>query len=425
MIKRREEPVRNNPGIYKEFRFDESAQKWIETGRFRAIRRVGPRGRSVKEQAVFDNICDAKSFRTGLIDKTPSGKNVHKGVTDQGIRFSDLVEEWKGFHFLRLERGTKGLYEKLLPHLEFLHPCNVRDLNTSAIDRLVQYWRSGSYPKTDRRETFRKELTLLRVVLHYYKKRHDPAYGIPIFPEHFQACDIVKKQKARFKALTREELGQFLETLRKGYATDLYVLALAQFGLGLRIGEVCGLKWECIDLEQGIATIRWTVDWDEKTMEALLKPRTKSGKERLVAIPSFLADELRRLKAIRDVAHPNIELVFHKRGEPLLRKVICHAHNRALEDAGITHVSGTHLMRRTAATLTLLATGNVYAVKQLLGHSHLKTTEAYIDELVGGQPVKVASALNEVLETTASPVAEPPRDNVPNFLKVILAISAS
>ncbi len=98
MTKRKEVSVRNHQGIYKELRIDtESAEpKWVETGRYRAIRRVrGPNGRSRKEQQMFDHLEMARAFRYG-------GANAGQALqpvtpSKPRITFEELIKEWQPF----------------------------------------------------------------------------------------------------------------------------------------------------------------------------------------------------------------------------------------------------------------------------------------------------------------------------------------
>ena len=77
-MKRKEEPVRNNPGVYKRFEFDQNKSRWIETGKYRAVRHTKQNGEVRREQAVFDNLEDARAYRAGLVEKPRGGSQVHK-----------------------------------------------------------------------------------------------------------------------------------------------------------------------------------------------------------------------------------------------------------------------------------------------------------------------------------------------------------
>lgn len=393
----KEVPVRNNPGIYKKFQFDENSNAWKETGKYRALRRVVKDGISRKEQAMFDNIDDAKSFRSGVIGKpVSSGNNFHLNHSDdenEGLTFKALVERWKKFHFLKLEESSQQHYEIRLPHLEFLHKYAVDKISTSLIDGLIAHW-VRSCPKHGRRQTFEKELDLLKVILNFYRKRIDPSYPVPVIQEHYEAADVAKKAIKDVQCLTAEELGKFLSDLRSRPNGLFYTMALSQFCLGLRVGELCGMNWDAINLERGIVQIEQVVVWDHSTWKATLKSRPKNKKARVLVMPELLVQEFKRLKADRD---PGVALVFHLGGTPLNRQTIAKAYKRALQRIGVGHVSGTHFVRKTAATLANEITGDFHAVSGLLDHSSPEITVRYVAQ-TSNQKRKVATALNSVLE---------------------------
>ena len=120
-----------------------------------------------KEQAVFDSLDDAKLFRGGKLDKEPVGNTIHKlqsSSPTSGLTFGGLVEKWKPFHFLQLERSTQQTYEKRLPNLDFLKHVPVESITTAVVDDLVTDWVTN-YPKPGQRQTFEKELNLMKVGL--------------------------------------------------------------------------------------------------------------------------------------------------------------------------------------------------------------------------------------------------------------------
>jgi hypothetical protein len=90
-----------------------------------------------------------------------------------------------------------------------------------------------------------------------------------------------------------------------------------------------------------------------------------------------------------------VSLVFHRNGEPLNRKTVGVAYNTALKRLGITHVSGTHMLRKTTATQANRVTGDFYAVSKMLDHSDPSITLKYVEE-VSDQKRKVADALDSV-----------------------------
>lgn len=392
---RKEVPVRNYPGIYKRYKQDKKTGKWMETGKYRALRRVVVNGQSKKEQGVFDNFEDAKNFRLGRIEKTPTTTNVHRTQIAPAMgqyTFEALVEEWKGFHYLQLEETTQQGYNRRLRHLGFLYPAAVDAITTTVIDELVKYWVT-KHPKTKFREDFDKELTLIKVILNFYRRRKNPAYVIPVLDDHYRAADLKRKAQQPVQSLSKKELSEFLGVLKDKRNPQHYVLALTQFCLGLRIGEACGLEWKHLDLENRVAVIQQTVIWDLETQLPKLKQRPKNGKVRALVIPEILASALKELKATRTGKDG---LIFQYRGRPLVRKSVGAVYNRVLRDLGITHVSGTHMLRKTSATLANQATGDFYAVSKLLDHASPDVTLRYVAQ-TNASKQKVADALDGVL----------------------------
>ena len=70
---------------------------------------------------------------------------------------------------------------------------------------------------------------------------------------------------------------------------------------GARVGEVCGLKWEEIDLEQGVARVIRQVRWDHFTRRPELEEVTKTAQSsRLLMLPEKLKNILREMKKEKD-----------------------------------------------------------------------------------------------------------------------------
>ena len=109
-----------------------------------------------------------------------------------------------------------------------------------------------------------------------------------------------------------DDLGRFLRDLKSRKNPLYFPLALTQFGLGLRIGEACGLSWGAIEFRNKIVKIEQTVIWDMDTWRPSLKPRPKNGHVRYLVAPDILLEELQKLYEKRD---SSCDLVFHKRGE--------------------------------------------------------------------------------------------------------------
>ncbi len=392
--KRKLEPVKSNPGIYKIWTFSQRRSGWVDTGKFLASRQLLANGTSKREKAVFLTLAEAKAFRSGKIHKLFEGSSIHRHTenTVEALTFVNLIEEWKGFHFLKIEAGTRTLYDRKLKHLRFLENIPVEQINTSTIDDLVKFWMTD-YPHDNCRQNFREELKILKTILHFYRRRKDPSYVVPVERDHFDAATITRSAKNEVKALSLEDLQKFLHALQTYRNPILYPLALTQFCLGLRIGEACGLSWESIDLENRLVKIQQVVIWNDRTWEPSIKKYTKNQNHRFLYIPDVLAAELIRLK---EQEKEESDLIFHQNKKPLNRNHIGQVYNRVLRQLGIQGASGTHFLRRTFATLANELTGDFYAVSKILDHSSTDVTQRYVRPMVS-QAKRVAEAVNGAL----------------------------
>lgn len=117
-----------------------------------------------------------------------------------------------------------------------------------------------------------------------------------------------------------------------------------------------------------------------------LKVVGKGSKQRIIPIPEFvISDYKTALSAFnKDVEEAKGELsdetAIEKRKTALVAKYtdrITHAFTDARRDAGIKGRKSLHALRHTFALRMLVELGDIYLVKELLGHSSVTTTEIY------------------------------------------------
>jgi hypothetical protein len=77
---------------------------------------------------------------------------------------------------------------------------------------------------------------------------------------------------------------------------------------------------------------------------------------------------------------------------------------------GLSHIKGTHWIRKTSATLANQITGDFYAVSRLMDHSSPNVTLRYVSP-TNAEKQKVANALNSVVNqsTDKAPKAPEPQ----------------
>src|SRR3954469_5981695 len=81
---------------------------------------------------------------------------------------------------------------------------------------------------------------------------------------------------------------------------NLYALYAVALSLGLRRGEALGLRWEDVDLEEGVIRVRQALHRVEGKVQ--FGPGKSDGSERAVAVPAPCLAALRRHKAHQEEA---------------------------------------------------------------------------------------------------------------------------
>jgi integrase len=202
--------------------------------------------------------------------------------------------------------------------------------------------------------------------------------------------------------LTPEQAKLLLEIAHK--ATDrleaLYVLAIHT---GLRQGELLGLKWDDVDLEDGFLQVRRTLTIT-KDGPVFTSPKT-AGSRRSVKLTSKAIEALKRhlerqLGEIDRVGSLWIEngLIFaSETGEPLNRhNLIRRSFKPLLKRAGLPQIR-FHDLRHTCATLLLTRNVNPKIVSEMLGHSSIAITLDTYSHVLPNMRDQAAAAMEEAL----------------------------
>ncbi|MGA5764013.1 site-specific integrase [Nonomuraea bangladeshensis] len=167
----------------------------------------------------------------------------------------------------------------------------------------------------------------------------------------------------------------------KGYlarigSTRLYVLALC---LGLRRGELLGLRWEDVDLDEGTLEVVQTLQRVGGELR-FVRPKTENS-ERTIPLPEICVDALeehrRRQLAERSDAWPDWEdhgLVFpSRRGTPMEPDNLHRSWGAVRKAAGLGEMR-LHDMRHTCVSLLLDLGVPPHIVREIVGHSDIEVT---------------------------------------------------
>ncbi len=171
------------------------------------------------------------------------------------------------------------------------------------------------------------------------------------YPEFALRTTLPQKQKYIPNIPNPEEMQAILQCIQN---TDIEIPVLLALWLGLRMSEIRGLKWDCIDWKNEQITIKRAVV-DIAGGQALKSTKTYSG-TRLVKAPPYI------LERIAALPRPG-EFLVSLSGQAIYKRFI-----RLLAANGLPHIRFHDLRHANASIMLALNVPDKYAMKRL-GHA--------------------------------------------------------
>ncbi len=247
-------------------------------------------------------------------------------------------------------RDVGVVNQHLIPYFAgtYLKTINEEKVNQYILHRRAQNTYKGTPPANN---TINRELEILSKMLN---SAVDWNYLTKLPLRRVKKLSIQAKP---IEYLTKKEVSVLLQATEPEY---LPLFATAVYS-GLRLGELLNLKKSHIDMANKLIKVE---------IGSALTNRTKSGRIRHVPISTSLMPYLEQtMKTKGEYAFPN--------NAGGMRKEIRRALWRAAKKAGITRHIYPHLLRHTFASNYVMAGGDLYSLKDILGHSTLLMVQRY------------------------------------------------
>ena len=300
-----------------------------------------------------------------VIQKSLSGKSPQKGSRQSlfqnlcmgdSILFTDITEEW-----LELVRQTKkpSTYVKYSVvyqnHLKgSFHDVLLSEITEAAVAGKLSDSLSDSLLKSI--------YCVLNQSLKFASRRY--FLSVPVLKK-----PVYKVQNRTVTALTRKEQAKLFPVLYQ--KTDLFKMAVILcLYTGLRLGELCALKWSDIDWENRILTVNRTVQRlpvkSQGTKTALIETVPKSSYSKR-EIP-LSAAVFKILSYFRN----NKKYIFGGDASMEPRKMQRHF-KKILKEAELSD-KNFHILRHTFVTNCIEEGADVKSLSEMLGHSDVGIT---------------------------------------------------
>ena len=257
-------------------------------------------------QRLPQQLISAKTFSTKREAVLWHEKEKYKFISsltslNDRMRFKDCVDEFCKDVKTRLMKSTFQKYECQLTYLYSspLVQVKMSELKGVKVVEWLNWLKKHPTAKNKGRKSFIHELKLLSNVLNWYRNFLNEDFNVPITKKHQQMC-VFKQNKPRRPDyyIQPKNAKAWVEWLKEHRSHPVYWrLAVFMLSTGVRVFEACGLKWEEIDLEKGLARVIRQVRWDHFTRRPVLEDVTKTAcSVRLLMLLEKLKIILREMK---------------------------------------------------------------------------------------------------------------------------------
>ncbi len=285
-------------------------------------------------------------------------------LTPAARKHEELFSDWADYWLQHVAYPSVRLstYEHYRRNIEtHLKPqfgnCYLREITEEAVKGIVRQWQTSLAPGT------------VQGIIRLFKSVMKSARLKGLCECRFEDLRIPGKiKKPRVLSIPEQQRME----MAMGPEGMEYMLCLYT---GLRLGELCALKWEDVDLDVGYLFVRGTLQRvrgnSKKTYLTIGLPKSGAS-EREIPIPAFL---LKRLRAWKEKS-AGIFVFQGKNGRPMDPRTL---QGRFKRFTGRLGIKGAHMhtLRHTFACRCLERGIGYDVLCELMGHSSAQITLKY------------------------------------------------
>ena len=356
-----------------------------KTGKHYQLVIEGPRGADGKRQRRYETLRLPKREAERLLHQRLAELNAGLDTTEkpEKILMSGWFSDWMSLYKQDISESTRVDYEWRFAH--YIQPWfgkqALTDLNGIEIQKFINSLQTGEKPLSSK--SIRNIYNVLNAMLSKAELLH-------LIPENpCSGVSLPKKNPKPRSALSREEMLMYLACAK---GQDIELILLLEFALGLRLGELCGLRWKDVDLDRGIVCICNTrINAGSKVIEK--GPKTAAG-NRTIVLGEKLVARLSEYKA----GALGEYVVAKSDGAPYGPSSITRKVRRFQKKYNLPAAS-VHEMRHTNASLLCESGVDPVTIKERLGHSDISTTLGIYTHATKTMEQRAAEKVDDLINT--------------------------
>lgn len=278
---------------------------------------------------------------------------------------NQFCDEWLLLSRNRIKESSYVKYYNIImhhikPHLGHILP---QELSTIMVEEFGNQLLQHLAPKT-----VRDTLCLLRSILKYCRKQ---------IGEPFPDIDIIypKDPKKEMRILTREEQELFIRHLLADMDAMRFGILLALL-TGMRIGEICALRWRDISMKEQVIHVHQTMQRiqtisniaEAHKTKVMIGPAKSEASDRVIPLTAYTITLCEKVYCADEEAY-----VLTGGREYMEPRVLQYQLGKITKECCLEGVH-FHTLRHTFATRCVEVGFEIKSLSEILGHSSSKIT---------------------------------------------------
>lgn len=278
------------------------------------------------------------------------------------VKFKRLTQDWLLFKKHTIKESTYANYNYII-NAYLNENFGKKRLNCFLNYDINEYVDSLETELSNK--TVRDIILVLKSILKYAERKYNANFKLDLIA-------MPSLQKKELQIFSEKEVRKIQ---KECLASDeiKYIGILVSLYTGMRIGEICALKWEKIDFNKKLINVDHTLQRvcveKNKTKVIITSPKTKSS-ERKIPIPSILFDELKK----KSTEFTKDAFVITGEEDKFLEpRSYQYIYKKLLENVEVKY-RNFHCLRHTFVTRCIRVGMDIKSLSAVLGHSNVNIT---------------------------------------------------
>ncbi|MFQ9984372.1 MAG: tyrosine-type recombinase/integrase [Lachnospiraceae bacterium] len=307
-----------------------------------------------------------------LLEKKAAASRQPDNISGQRISYNEVLDAWLQSSRMNIKESTYARYVHLInthirPHLG---NYQISKISTQRIERFLEQQLERGRLDNGRPlspKTVTDILTIVKSTMEYAKY-----HNLNVI------CNLkkltIKKREKEMRVLCQSEQNALIQVLM--HEMDLYKFGvLLALYTGIRIGELCALQWEDLNMKTATLKIRKTmqriqdtsVGAASKTKVIITEPKSQCS-FREIPLPGFITDIANEF-----IDHPKAFILTGDKKKYVEPRTMQNRFKGYVCESGIRQAN-FHALRHTFATRCVEVGFELKSLSEVLGHANVNIT---------------------------------------------------